>query len=173
MSKHIVIILSVSVLSMLWVACQQLEEVLPIRLVEFAGDYEAGEGSYYVPLDENNNPIISERVNIDGELIRLIPALGDTIRLESPTLGVVRVKGIIRDQEVELTAWENSYSGALNPEDVEAYIATSEEFFLGKETDGTPYIDSRSGGGIWSVRVGSNRYLIVLSKSLRKATTTP
>lgn len=140
---------------------------VPVNISDFVGNYRIGNGSYTVPLDANNNPILSEKRDISGELLEVRRGNGDTLILVSVTLGEVKAKGIVKGQQVELQIEEQRYIGNLNPMGDSASIYTPEVFYFDRGSDGKKFFDSRSGNGRWDIIMGraGNKYQVAIRRT--------
>jgi hypothetical protein len=153
---------------MFFSSCEKTAEPDPLTIAEFLGTYSIGNGSYSVPLDSNNEPILTERTDIAGEVLIVRQGTGDTLILISRTLGSIKVIPTISGQRVNLNMPNQPYNGSLNITGVGATLSTTENFYFFKEKDNKKFFDSNSGNGnimITLLMRPGNRYQVSIRRT--------
>jgi hypothetical protein len=155
-------------MAMFFSSCEKTVEPTPLTIAEFLGNYSIGEGSYSVPLDSNDAPILTERTDISGEVLTVTRGTGDTLILSSPTLGSIKVIPSISGERVNLNIPDQPYNGSLNITGGEATLSTTENFHFRKEQDNKKFLDSNSGNGnitITMARRALNKYQVSIRRT--------
>jgi hypothetical protein len=153
-------------LAMFFSSCEKTDEPDPLTIAEFLGNYSIGEGSYSVPLDSNNQPILTERTDIAGEVLTVTKGTGDTLILSSPTLGSIKVMPAISGDRANLNMPDQPYNGSLDITGGGATLSTTENFHFRKEKDNKKFFDSNSGNGniTMAMRAG-NKYQVSIRRT--------
>jgi hypothetical protein len=153
-------------MAMFFSSCEKTDEPDPLTIAEFLGNYSIGEGSYSAPLDSNNQPILTERTDIAGEVLTVTQGTGDTLILSSPTLGSIKVIPAISGERVNLNMPDQPYNGSLDITGGGATLSTTENFHFRKEKDNKKFFDSNSGNGniTMTMRAG-NKYQVSIRRT--------
>ncbi len=142
-------------------------QVKPVDIAEFVGQYPMGKGSYRAPLTPRGELLEVEKQSIEGEIVNVSRGKGDTLILSSETLGTIKVLAKVEGQRVNLTIPEQFYNGYFNFTGSEGFtIKTDESFFFAKEPKGK-YFDSKSGNGVFEVsaKAAGNRYQVGIRRT--------
>jgi len=171
MKKKALLFLFVPLLIVFLSSCEEdnKDEIQPVTVAEFIGKYLIGAGSFWVPLDQNGNPILTEKRSIEGDTMIVERGLGDTLLLRTPTLGKVKTLPRVDGQKVNLTIPNQSYNGFLDFTGGGGTLQTTEQFYFEKAQDGKKFFDSNSGIGKFRItmRTGTSRFEAQLRRSSR------
>jgi len=113
--KKTLAIIAIALIS--YVSCKKDDCVKPsntTNISEYLGYYPLGYESFYVPFDDNGNPIHTEKRSLENEVVLLIKGLSDTLIVSSPTLGNIKAIPKMNGDSLQLSIAEQAYNGFLN-----------------------------------------------------------